>query len=153
MAYANRKPLRKKLASLLVTPLTGTATVKDFSPSDVKGLTPVVIVKSVGSERLKSDRYRGQSGRLFFEIHALVNYGKTNEAWTPALAQDLLDDIEKIIADTVNDNSGNAEDATEASRWTLLQLQQSSAIDVLQIEGVDYLHEVMFASIDVDVSE
>ena len=110
---SNRETARDELASLLAAALVGggnpAVAVYEYQPSDLEGKSPVVLVLSSGSERMR--RGMGtQKYRTFhrFEIISLVADASGDEGWTDQMVEDTLDLIEKTVADVIADNRAHS---------------------------------------------
>ena len=101
---------------------------------DPEGQSPVVGVFSMGSGRKRLTLAGGGSG-LRFGVEIWVRaYG---DSWTAAQAEDLIDLLEKHVADYVDENRSTA-------NWTIIDWEEGgSEIAELTIGGHPYLAEVV----------
>lgn len=112
---ATRETVRKALAALLTTALTGSGnpvqSVYDRHVSEFGGdgfESPVVLVLSGGSQRERRG-LGNQVYRSFFRLEVLVFVSDaiTAESWTDADVEDRLDLIEKELANVIAENRAN----------------------------------------------
>jgi len=134
----NRETVRDALTTLLDTALTGVGNpaqaVYGYQIGDFQGQSPVVVVSSAGSERLKF-QLSGQRSLLYFNVYVFVLYSD-QDTWGEDDAEDRMDLIEKEIADVLRDNRNT-------SNWTDIQLEGRSTLDAIAIGGTEYRREVM----------
>lgn len=97
----SRETIRDWLVTQLDTALVGDGlpgkTVIGSKVDDLVGMTPLVSVLSAGSGRSRMT-FSGVGSQLKYEIQVWVSQAKTG--WTNAQAEDALDTIEQIIAET-----------------------------------------------------
>jgi len=124
---ANRKEARQELARLLELALTGTG-----KPVEVvtryasrmpleKRKTPVVSVVSGGTSRRKSGMNDARwNSEFVLEVWSFVRVADEANGWTEENVEDMLDDIDKMIADCVADNRVNA-------HWSYIELSEEDS--------------------------
>lgn len=141
---ASRKTVRTALATLLQTALVGTGkpaqAVYAYRVGDFGGQFPVVCLGASGASHSAMTL---QGGRAVFgiDVYVFVLYSD-GSAWTETQAENALDDIEQIIADTVNANRSGAS-------WRALSFNGESEIDITVIGGKDYWREVIPIKVEV----
>ena len=136
----NRETLRDALAALLTTALVGTGLptqhVYGYPIGDFGGESPVVVVGSAGSERVRettSSKWRDWFHLDVF-VFVLCVDPVTTTTWDEDDAEDALDLIEKEIADALIDN-------TEAGSANFFEPAGRSTVDHIVIGGADYRRE------------
>lgn len=137
MTATNRKTVRKAFAALLATAMVGVGkpvqAVYDFRKGDFQGQSPVVVVSGDGDKRLRFT-FEGVKPAYHLQIDIFVLYARTDGTWTEDMAEDVLDDIGLILADTVSDNR-------KSTDWIELYYTEfSQRLDVV-IGGLDYIRE------------
>lgn len=146
---SSRKDARKNLATLLAayTPLTDLLSqdggVYDHPAKGFDSKWPVICLMSGGSER-PNFTMKGTRGR--FAIMALVwvlydNEATGEEAWTPAKAEDRLDDIEQAIAEFVQDE---AHRNTQYWKHLMYERKSETFSSTLERGGLEYRVETFF---------
>lgn len=140
MASVSRETVRDGVAALLGAALVGegkpAAAVYGYQVGDFEGQSPVVVVSSGPMERTR----RGFGGcwhsAVTLLVYVFVVYADVDSGWGEAEAEDALDAIEVLIADTVLANSSTA-------AWNGLTFDGPSAVDGVEIGGVEYRREVL----------
>lgn len=137
----NRETLRDALAALLTTALVGTGLpaqhVYGYPIGDFGGDSPVVVVESAGSERVRettSSKWRDWFYLNVFVFVLCVDPRSTT--WKEDSAEDALDLIEKKIADALIDN-------TDAGSLNCFEPAGKSTPDHIVIGGNDYRRELV----------
>lgn len=109
--FQSRKAVREEIAGFFVADGSWTK-VFDYDPG-IKELvkeTPVVFIRSAGTEQDFATRDTNKTTYLF-EIVSIVlasdGLGDTS-IWTPSLAQDKVDDLDRSVRQIIHDNSGTA---------------------------------------------
>lgn len=136
MTPPNRSTARKALADLLEQVVTAAAAVYDHQVDDLAGQSPVIAVTSAGSERTRLTLADDRGKATFaFAVHVFVLYRA--DGWTPAQAEDALDEVEQQVCQAVL--------ANPRTLWWkgVAYAEPTEARDVVQIGGVVYLHEVI----------
>lgn len=140
----NRKVLRKKFAQLVEAALVNGATqlaarVYDYNVSDFGNNSPVVVVKSGGSNRPRLTA-RGGGLTAFLEVVVWVRYNLTaaensGEAWSEEDSEDRLDDIEAAIAKVVEDNVQYFDSGQERTPyWDVLEYEDTTTVGSITVE-------------------
>ncbi len=106
--------------------------VYDHEVGDWGTNDPVVYLPGRGSQRHDDNDPLSHSVSFALDAHVWVRYAK--EGVTEADSENTLDDIEAMIADTVQ---------SDTLSGGLLAHDGESAVDALQIGGVEYRHEVI----------
>lgn len=133
-----RSDVRKALAALLEAGAGTAAAVFDHQASTFGGKVPAICVTSAASDRkrLTLGDTRGQA-TFGLAIHTFVRYEDKASGWTPAQAEDQLDQLEAEIFAVVLANGRTAS-------WRAIAYgEPTEARDTVQIGGVVYLHEVI----------
>lgn len=139
MITTSRKDARKHLATLLAASLVGSGNpaqaVYDCQVGDFGGQSPVVVISSGGSlrERLTG---QGMKPKYMLNIHVFVLYADESGAWTEAMAEDALDDIEEIAQAVIAANQSSA-------YWGALTMTAPSQTGSVMIGGKEYRSEVI----------
>ena len=139
MISGSRKDARKHLAGQLKAQLVGTGlpaqAVYDYRVGDFQGQSPVVVVSSGGSLRERFS-FQGTKPKHALTIHVFVLYADETGAWTEADAEDALDDIEEIIANTLAANQ-------KSSYWEAITPTAPSETSGVMVGGKEYRTEVI----------
>ena len=139
----NVETVRDALVTLLDAALTGVGNpaqlVVGYKPSskDVTAQSPLVAVMSAGIERRRLT-FEGIRATVHLEIQVWVLY-TDGSTWTPALAEDRLNLIEKTIAQVVEDNPS-------ATNWIALDYEGQTSIRDFAFDGVPYVRETIFVA-------
>lgn len=146
MSPANRSAARAALAELLEAEVTSAAAVYGYQADDFEGQSPVLCVTSRASERQRVT-LGDTSGRATFgfDLHTFVLYRDPENpgAWTPAQAEDALDQVEQEVATVILTHPRTA-------AWRgIAYAEPSEARDVVVIGGITYLHEVIPVAVAV----
>lgn len=140
----NRKTARQALAALFTTSLTGSGKPCEafyrYRIGKFDGKSPVGVLMSAGSKRPKISVgiSAARDITLYFDLYIFVAYADQSTGWTDENSEDKLDDIEKLIADTVADNERSA------GNWESLTMGDRSETGefVSIIGGLSYRREV-----------
>ena len=131
----SREAARDALVTLLSTALVGTGlpakTVTGSKIATLQGATPIVAVLSAGSER---SRPPFQGAKATFHLEVLVFVRQSQTGWTNAQAEDALDDIEVLIANTYEVNTATA-------NWEMVDYDGQSTVFEIEVEGTKYYME------------
>lgn len=107
-----RSTVRKAFAALLQTALVGSGkpaqAVYDYQVGDFAGASPVVVVSSGPIQRLIQNFGNCDHAVIVLNVHVFVLYADAASGWDEADAEDAVDSIEALIADTVINNQRNA---------------------------------------------
>lgn len=107
VSYPDRAPIRKAIAALLSTALSGIASVVDYLVVDPDGKSPLVYVASASTSPDEQVTPYGGVGVLEgFNVGVLVIYSQGN-TWTPAMCEDKSDQLSKIIFQTIANNANH----------------------------------------------
>jgi len=102
MAEVNREVLRDELATVLEAALVGTGkpaqAVYGYRRGDFQGMTAIVSVLSEGSARHNLPREEGN--KVYLGLYLFVLYSDGAD-WNEDDAEDCLDEIEALIAETL----------------------------------------------------
>lgn len=137
MTDTNRKNIRAQFASLLTTAMVGTGlpvqAVYSYRVGDFAGASPVVVVSSYGAKR-PAFTFQGARPMYRIQVDTFVLYATTDGTWTEEDAETALDDIEKLLADTIAANRST-------DYWIGIDyLDFSQRVDVA-VGGLDYIRE------------
>jgi hypothetical protein len=138
----NRETLRDALAALLTTALVGTGLpaqhVYGYPIGDFGGDSPVVVVESAGSERVREQVSTKWRDWFHFNVFSFVLCVDpvTTTTWDEDDAEDALDLIEKKMADALIDN-------TDAGSLNFFEPVGRSTVDHIVIGGADYRRELV----------
>lgn len=144
---ASREPVRKQFSTLLTAALVGEGkpamAVYDHQVGDFDGNSPAVVVAS--GPVLRQRRTLGPCWHttITLYVYVFVLYADEN-GWTEANAEDALDAIEALIADTVLANEvapGYWSKATYADEPTQL--------DGVVVGGPEYRRELIQVQVEV----
>ena len=139
MTDGNRKNVRKQLASILSTALTGSGkpaqAVYPYQVADFKGQSPVVTITSGGSLR-SGLAVASSTAKYLINIHVFVLYATKDKKWNEAQAEDTLDDTEALITSTLDANQTNA-------YWQSIIQSVPSRTTGVVIAGEEYRTEVI----------
>ena len=129
----NRETVRDALVVLLDAKLDGIVyEVVGHKLTSIEGKSPVVAVNSFGSDRPRMT-FQGNQTKFHLIISSLV-LASDEATWTPALAEDKLDIIEKNIAEVIQDNQITGD-------WKVLEYAGSSVVGDVALEGKPYIIE------------
>lgn len=139
----NRKTARQALAALFSATLVGSGKPCEafyrYRVGKFDGKSPVGVLMSAGSKRpkLSVGITTLREITLYFDLYVFVAYSDSTTSWTDENSEDKLDDIEKLIADTVADNERTA-------NWELLTMGDRSETGefVSVVGGMSYRREV-----------
>lgn len=132
----NRKAVRAAIAALLTAGVPAAQQIYDHQADDFDGQSPVICITSASSlrERLTMS---GSRATLVVDVHTFVLYRDVAAGWTPANAENALDDLEAQIGAVLLAN-------TRHTAWKMLAYDdRSEARDLALIGGTAYLHEVI----------
>lgn len=108
----SRSAIRKDFASLLRAALVGVGlpaqAVYEFQIGDFAGASPVVVVSSGPIRRLIENFGNCDHAVILLNVYVFVLYADRPSDWDEADAEDAIDAIEKIVAETVSDNQHGA---------------------------------------------
>jgi hypothetical protein len=139
MTTTSRKSAREHLAGQLTGALVGTGkpaqAVYAYRVGDFQGQSPVVVVSSGGTLR---ERFTFKNTRpvYTFTIHVFVLYADEAGTWTEQDAEDALDDIEEIIASTIQANQ-------KSPYWETISFDAPSQTAGVMVGGKEYRTEVI----------
>lgn len=108
-----RSTVRKAFAELLDDALVGSGkpaqVVYDYQVGDFAGASPVVVVSSGPIQRLIENFGNCDHAVILLNVYVFVLYADNASGWDEADAEDAIDAIEQIIAETVINNQHRAE--------------------------------------------
>lgn len=135
--FQNRELVRDEIAALFTSDGSW-QTVYNYSAdvSDFVGQTPVLFVVSAGSEVEMAGEFNNPT-RYRFLISSHVLRKSDGDNWTPANAEDKLDELDLKVRQIIRNNAGSL------SNGDLMQLESgmSQVIRVDVKEGITYLTE------------
>jgi len=142
---SSRKDCRELLASLLATALVGTGlpaqTVTDYQLADLSGQSPVVCVSSGRVEHPRMTA-RGHRSTIELIVDVFVLYSDPTGSYTEAVAEDVLDTIETLIAGVVSANQ-------ETASWSAADYANPSEVSFLILGGDSYKTERITLQLEV----
>lgn len=131
----SRETARDELVVLLTATLVGAGlpvkTVTGDKVKTLKGLTPLVFVRSTGTLR---ERLTFTLDVPTFSLEVQVWVRQACTGWTSAQATDTVDEIEALIAAVYEANRGTA-------YWAALEYAGPSFVDEVVVEGTLYYAE------------
>lgn len=141
----NRKDARQAFASLLEAALVGSGkpveAVYRHGTYDFGRKSPVVVILNGGTQRTRRAIGSGAmqfDSELLLDVHVFVAYRVLADSWTDEDSENKLDDIEKIIMDTIGDN------ARHLTYWRDCEPDNArTTINVIDLAGIGYRHEVI----------
>ena len=142
----SRQTVREHLATLLhtrlVTTLTSAQVVYDYVPADFDGQSPAVCVTSMGTDRAQLGFGEDYNSAYQLAIVVYVLYAEQGTAYGEDDAEDVLDLLEKQIADCLMDYR------QVAGKWDSLLHNDMTRIDYVTIGGATYKQEVIAVVIE-----
>ena len=130
----SRETVRDALVTLLEAALVGVGlpckTVSGSKVTSLVGVTPLVTVLSAATERVTLSSKPPVTFHLTIATWVL----QSGTGWTLAQAEDALDSIEAIIAQTIEDNVNTA-------NWELLKYAAPSKVEDVKEGDVPYYLE------------
>lgn len=146
MSYT-RETARDALASLLSAALVGAGkpaqAVYGYPVSDFQQQSPVVVLRSAGSERTMETMSTRRKSLLYLDLMAFTLYADAASNWTEADAEDQLDSIEQIVDETVAANLVNG------TTWADIGYDSKTTTGNVTIGGEQYRYEVIPLKITV----
>lgn len=140
----SRKACRELMATLLNTALVGTGLpaqiVTDYQLADLSGQSPVVCVSSGQAEHPRLTA-RGHRSTIELVIDVFVLYSDSTGSYTESVAEDVLDDIEALIAGVVSANQ-------ETASWSAVDYAGPSEVGFLVL-GDAYKTERITLQVEV----
>ena len=138
-----RHQCRDALTAILTPVLVGAGlpvqAIFGYPPAELHGESPVVAVHSTGAKHTPITTL-DNTARYHLQVTVLVLHTDA-ASWTPALAEDALDDIEALIAAALAANQRTA-------TWHRLEPGISTA-DLVTISGFPYRREIIPVEIEV----
>jgi hypothetical protein len=133
----SREATRDALATLLSAALVGSGlpckTVSASKVETLEGATPLVMVLSRGSERVRLT-FQGSRATFRYVIQSWVL--QSADGWTQAQAEDAVDSIEALIAGVIEANQAQ-------TNWETLDHDGQSSIVEAVVAGVPYYVETI----------
>ena len=141
---SSRHTVRDAMTTLLQTALVGTglpvAAVYGYQVGDFAGQSPVVVVSSAGSRRVRMTR-SGSLATFYLLISTFVVYSD-GASWGEDDAEDAIDAIEALLADVVDDYQVTA-------NWQALDYSDRSQRISVEIGGNEYIYEAVEIAVEV----
>lgn len=142
----SRETARDELVVLLTAALVGVGlpvkTVTGSKVTTLKGVTPLVLVRSTGTLRERLT-FQGDIPTFSLEVQVWVRQACTG--WTSAQAADALDEIESLIAAVYETGRGTAD-------WEALEYNGPSWVDEIDVEGILYYAEHISSTVKLSKS-
>jgi hypothetical protein len=140
MSYT-RETARDALATLLSAALVGSGLPAQafygYPVADFQQQSPVVILRSAGSERTMETMSTRRRSLLHYDIISFTLYADTASNWTEANAEDRLDAIEQVIDETLSANLVNG------TTWADIGYEGKSSTGNVTLGGEQYRYELI----------
>jgi len=136
----SRKAIRQKLTEVLAVKCTQASEIKAYQPSTL-GPTPGIYVRSMSAERPPLT-VRGKFTRFVFDILIVVLQSDGN-LWTADKAEDLIDDLEYAVCQTLTDNR------VIPGVWDSINYAAPSVVEHYLDDGIPYIIEAVKVSVEV----
>jgi hypothetical protein len=143
MSTPDRGATRTAIAAGLRANVPSAATVLAYQANDFSGLSPTIVVTSAASERERATM-QGSVAIFVYHLHVFVAFAADGEVgYTDSDAEDLIDQVEREIAQFVDRTQRTAE-------WHALAYSRASdAGTPASIGGIEYRHEVIALAVSV----
>lgn len=143
MSTPDRGATRKAVAIRLRANVPSAAAILDYQANDFGGQSPTIVVTSAASERERATM-QGSIAVFVFFLHLFVAFAQDGEAgYTDSDAEDLLDQVEREIAQFVDRTQRTTD-------WHALAYSRASdAGTPATIGGIEYRHEVVALAVSV----
>lgn len=143
----SRSVVRKAFAALLQTALVGSGkpaqAVYDYQVGDFAGASPVVVVSSGPIQRLIQNFGNCDHAVIVLNVYVFVLYADAASGWDEADAEDAIDSIEALIADTVINNQHGA-------NWnSCAYVEAPTDLAGVVIGGQEYRRELIKVQLEV----
>ena len=144
----NRKGMRKALGALLSTALVGSGkpaqAVYDHLTYDFLNQSPVVVIAPVSTRRkIGVVGVTQRDTTVNLNIYVFVAYASVDSnTYTEAESTDLLDDIEKAIADVLIDSTTRTT-PVDGVAWDKAEQREDTSIEEFVIGGMAYWRELI----------
>lgn len=141
--FTSRELVRDELASKFVSNGSWNA-VYQYHPSveDVLNTHPFLVIRSAGTQQDMYNEWTNKATYRFAIISYVLAYSPNpSDTWTSALAEDKLDELDKVVRQIIRNNAGSMTTCDDL----LLDNGLSQTQDVI-IEGVPYIRESRFVS-------
>lgn len=140
--FSSRETVRDALVALFTTNAKGSGQFQEiygYAPStnEILATSPILIIRSDGSRRLFNAQETNPVDFRFVLTTMILAYdANSSPVWTSAMAEDKLDDLERLVAQIIRDNTQNA-------AWNVIYLEDgfSEPRDVIIGKGVPYIIE------------
>jgi hypothetical protein len=140
MSYT-RETARDALASLLSAALVGTGLPAQafygYPVADFQSQSPVVVLRSAGSERTMETMSTRRKSFLHYDIISFTLYADAASSWTEANAEDKLDAIEQVVDETLAANLVNG------TTWADIGYDGKSTTGNVTIGGEQFRFELI----------
>lgn len=142
MSTPDRGATRLALVDALVEACPTAAQVLGYQAKAFEQ-SPVIVITSAASDRQRTT-LRGSTATFAFNLHLFVAFAEDGEAgYTDADAEDLLDQLEREIAQFVDGNQ-------RTDHWTALAYAQpTDAGAPALVGGREYRHELVALAVSV----
>jgi hypothetical protein len=141
---SSRHTVRDAMTTILQAALVGAglpvAAVYGYQVGDFAGQSPVVVVSSAGSRRIRMTR-AGSRATFYLLISTFVLYSD-GATWGEDDAEDAIDAIEALLADVIDDNQVTA-------NWQALDYSDRSQRISVEIGGEEYIYEAVEIAVEV----
>ena len=139
--FTSRELVRDALAALFVA--NGSwQEVYQYHPSvnEIENKTPFLVIRSAGTQQDMANEWTNKVTYRFAIISYVLAYSASDN-WTSALAEDKVDELDKVIRQVIRNNAGSMATCDDL----LLDNGLSQPQDVI-LEGVPYIRESRFVS-------
>lgn len=146
LLIADRGVYRKRLAGFLARVTTVPKVVLPYMPAITKLQSPMVAVTSAPTDRKRMSPVLYDNS-FAFSVRLVTLYSlQSDTAWTPEMAEDMLDRLELEISRALL----LADMQSEANEWMSVSRQGESQFDMLNDSGAYYLTETIPVIMEVD---
>lgn len=135
--FTSRELVRDELVSKFVANGAWVG-VYGYEPSvdEVKGTSPFLIIRSRGTSQDMSGEFTNKTGYRFTVSSWVVASSPTDNTITSAIAEDELDNLDKIVRQVIRDNAGGM----TTSDYLAFEDGVSQVSDVI-VNGLPYMVE------------
>jgi hypothetical protein len=134
--FTSRELVRDEIASFFVTDGSFQEVYQYFpSVAEIKGKTPVLIIRSRGTEQDFSGLNTNPTSYRFLLTTFILAFSD-DDSWSSSDAEDSLDDLDKVIRQVIRDNAGGG---TYADNYRFEG--GFSDVNDIMVEGLPYIVE------------
>ncbi len=139
--FTSRELVRDELVSKFVA--NGSwQEVYGYHPSldEIENKTPFLVIRSAGTQQDMANEWTNKAIYRFAIISYVIAY-RASDNWTSALAEDKIDDLDKVVRQVIRNNAGSMTTCDDL----LLDNGMSQPQDVL-LEAIPYIRESRFVT-------